>query len=127
MRLKKIVAIWGMLALLMFFNGALRVGVLIPLFGQASGEMMSAFLGIIIVFSASRPYLEREAPMVGRQVMRVSAIWLALTVLFETGLGLMAGQSWTDMARSYALWVSVGAAPFMWLRRPNLRLVGLPK
>jgi hypothetical protein len=127
MRLKRVLGIWAMLALLMFFNGALREVALEPIFGRDAGDMMSAFLGLIIVFGASRPFLVEEAPMGAGQILRVSLIWFALTVAFETGLGITSGQTWPQMLRAYAPWkdgslwpiilVAVIAAPFVWLPR----------
>jgi hypothetical protein len=126
MRLTRILGIWGMLGLLMFFNGALRVVALKPLFGPEAGEVLSALLGVVIVLGASRPFLLEERPMPTGGVLRVSLIWFALTVITESVLAIVSGQTWSAILLAYVPWtgslwpmvlVAVIAAPLVWLPR----------
>jgi hypothetical protein len=126
MRIGKILGVWAAIAGLMICNGALRVTILQPWLGLEAGEMMSGFIGLIIVVGVSRMFLVSEPDLPLRRVIFVSAMWVALTVLFETTVGRLSGQTWAEIGRGYAVWdgafwpvilVATGSAPFMWLRR----------
>jgi hypothetical protein len=136
MRIGKILGVWGVLAGLMFWNGFMRIKLLQPLLGPEAGEMMSGFIGIILIFGATRPFLLEEPEQPLKRVARISALWVGLTIVFETVLGRLIGQSWSEMARTYAVWdgqfwpvilVAVGSAPFIWLRRTGLPIARVAK
>jgi hypothetical protein len=136
MRIGKILGVWGVLAGLMFWNGFMRIAVLQPVFGPEAGEMMSGFIGVIIIFGASRPFLVEEPEQPVSRVARISALWVMLTIILEAVLGRLSGQTWSEMARTYAFWdgqfwpvilVTVGSAPFVWLRRSGLSPVRVTK
>lgn len=126
MRTQRIVFVWLVLAGLMICNGLLRVGIFERLFPLRVSEAISAVLGVIIVISASRPFLREERPQTMDDVYRVAGIWLILTMVFETSVGLLGGLTWRQLLAAYAVWdgavwplvlISVVAAPFIWLPR----------
>ncbi len=128
MKLKHVLGAWLVVAGLMICNGLVRVAFLGPLLGVEAAEMMSVFLGIVIVSGASRPFLAPHAPQSRAEIWRVSMIWVATTIAFEVALGRLSGRTWSEIAGAYSLWtgsfwplilLAVGLAPFMWLRHPR--------
>ena len=122
----RVVRVWLILAGLMVCNGLLRVGIFAKVFPPRVAEAISAVLGVIIVIGASRPYLREERPQTMDDVYRVAGIWLILTMVFETSVGLLGGLSWRELLAAYAVWdgavwplvlISVVASPFIWLPR----------
>jgi hypothetical protein len=122
----RVVRVWLILAGLMVCNGLLRVGILAKVFPPRVAEAISAVLGVIIVIGASRPYLRQERPQTMDDVYRVAGLWLILTMVFETSVGLLGGLSWRELLAAYAVWdgavwplvlISVVASPFIWLPR----------
>lgn len=122
----RVIRVWLVLAGLMICNGLLRVGIFERVFPLRVSEAVSAVLGVIIVIGASRPFLREERPQTMDDVYRVAGIWLILTMIFETSVGLLGGLSWRELLQAYAVWdgavwplvlISVVAAPFIWLPR----------
>jgi hypothetical protein len=111
---------------LMIANGIVRETLLLPALGRTMADVASAGLGIAIILAVTRPFLRRATDRSTAALVRISAIWLALTVSFEFLFGhYVDGQSWADLADNYALWrghlwpvvlASVVAAPFLWGR-----------
>ena len=129
MRVTKIIGVWATIAGLLFWNGALGIGVWNPLLGREAGEMMMAFIGMAIIFGAARPLLLEERAQPRAKLFRVSAIWLLLTLVVELGLGRLA--QWVVPARAplYGMWhgsfwpliaLSMAVAPYVWLQRRPL-------
>ena len=126
MRLPRILAIWAILAGLMFFNGALRVVIFSPFLGREAGEMMSLFIALIIIFGATRPFLIEVPAQPARHIWLVSLTWVGLTFALELVLGLLFGRTWSEIGRTYMVWdgsfwpvilLAVGVAPFQWIKR----------
>ena len=125
MPIGRIVGVWAMIAGLLFWNGALGLGVWQPLFGRESGEMLAAFIGMTVIFAAARPFLMAERAVPVGTVLRISLLWLLLTLVFEIALGRVA-QAIGPRAPLYGMWdgsfwpliaMSVGLAPLTWLQR----------
>jgi hypothetical protein len=128
MPIGRIFGVWALLAGLLFWNGALGLGVWQPLFGRESGEMMTAFIGLTVVFAAARPFLMAEPAVPVMTRLGISLLWLVLTVVFELALGRIA-QAIGPRAPLYGMWdgsfwplivMSVGLAPLTWLQRRPL-------
>ena len=126
MRFTKILGVWATIAGLLFWNGALGIGVWNPLLGRAAGEMMTAFLGMAIVTGAARPFLIGEPEQPRSVVFRISMLWLVFSLVFEIGLGRLAQFVVPTRAPLYGMWdgsfwplivMTIAFAPFVWLRR----------
>jgi hypothetical protein len=124
----KILRVWLVLAGLMVCNGVLRVGILSKVLPPRLSEIVSALLGVVIVISASRSFLRGERPQTMDEVYRVAGLWLILTLVFETSVGVLGGLTWRELIAAYAVWdgavwplvlISVVAAPFIWLPRAD--------
>ena len=136
MRITRIIGIWAMLAGLLFWNGVLGFGIFNPLLGREAGEMMTAFIAMGIIFAAARPFLLEEPELSKSQAIRVSVLWVALTVLFEITLGRLAHHVSPLMTPEFGMWdgpfwplivLSAGTAPITWLRRSGLPLSRVTK
>lgn len=106
------VAIWLLLLVIAFANGAIREIVLMPRFGVLRGHQLSSVLlsGAILLLA----YLSIEwiAPSSAKVAWLVGLLWLVLVLAFEFGFGLWRGTAWVVMLRDYdltsgRLWVLV--------------------
>jgi hypothetical protein len=129
MRASKVLGVWSMVAGLLFWNGALALGVYKPLFGPEAGEMMGAFIAMGVIFGASRPFLIEEREQSVGALWRVGLTWLVLTAVFEFGLGRIAQVVVPRVAPQYGMWdgafwplilLASFSAPITWLRRSGL-------
>ncbi len=125
------IAAWCLLLVLMFTNGTLRVVVLQPRLGEDRARQLASLTGFAIVLALAWVFVRLTPQARQRQLLRVGAIWLVLTLAFELLFGRFAsGQTWTALLADYnvlrgRLWplVLLGtvAAPWVWgriLRRP---------
>jgi hypothetical protein len=114
---------WLILAVVMFMNGALRALVFQPRLGEALARQVATGMGVLIVFGFAWLLVRRlEDPTPG-DLLRVGALWLVLTLVFEFGLGYVTGMSWDAMLADYnvlqgRLWplipLSALVAPWLW-------------
>jgi hypothetical protein len=114
---------WWILAVAMFTNGAVRVLVLQPRLGESLARQVATVSGIVIVLALTLPFVRRLAHPRSRDLVKVGLLWLALTVLFEFGMGLVSGASWEAMLADYdlrrgRLWplalLAILVAPSLW-------------
>ena len=126
MRFTKILAVWAVIAGLLFWNGVMSLGVYKPLLGPEAGEMMAAFIAMAAIFGASRPFLVAEPELSRAQLLRVGAYWMVFTAAFEIGFGQLAEIVVPRVAPTYGMWdgsfwalivLSSAAAPITWLKR----------
>jgi hypothetical protein len=118
---------WAALAAAMTANGIVREAVLVRATGRSRADVLSAALGEAIVLCVSRPFLRPLAGRSGASPAAVAALWLGLTLTFESAIGrLVDRRSWSDLLADYAIWrgrlwplvlATVVAAPFVWMRR----------
>jgi hypothetical protein len=133
---RRVLVAWLVLALAMSANGIFRELVLRPVLGARWAAVASAALGIALLLAVSRTLFPRLADCAPRALAVVSAALVALTVAFETVLGLYVdGKSWRALPEHYALWrgelwpivlATLAITPFLWGRwrpRPARRAV----
>lgn len=99
----KALAVWCAILALAIANGALREGVLIPRLGLRAGMLASGVLlclAILVVTAFALPWLDLHAT---RELLMLGCIWLALTLAFEWGFGLLRGRTLAELAQAYAL------------------------
>jgi hypothetical protein len=121
---------WLAILVCAILNGALREGLLLPLFGKPVAPALSGVLLSIIILAIAM----LAAPWFGRprasRYAYVGAVWLLLTLAFEFTFGrLVQNQSWRQMLDAYTfkdgnIWplVLVVAALAPWL---SARIRGL--
>ena len=101
LRLRALLA-WVVLAAVMFGNGALRVLLLEPRLGEHVARQVATGSGVAIVAGFAWLFVRRlDERVTVAELWRVGALWLALTLLFELGLGLVAGSSWEAILADY--------------------------
>ena len=119
--LAKAMLIWLGIVPLAILNGILREALLGSLLGNAALPLSGVLLcGLILLWSLWRiPRLGVQPDRVYRQI---GLLWLAATLLFETGMGLADGSSLTELLAAYDLrtgnlWLLVvlttGCAPWI--------------
>jgi hypothetical protein len=96
------IAVWLILLLVAVANGIFRESVLAPRCGAGRAHVVSsAILGCAILALAwlTIPWIH---PTPVNQAALVGAIWVALVLLFEFGLGhFVAGKPWSDLLADY--------------------------
>jgi hypothetical protein len=122
----RILSVWMLVAVLMVLNGAVRELLLVRLVSRGSADVLSGALGLLIVLAATRPFLRPFAGMNRSALMRISVIWLVLTIAFEFGFGhYVDGKSWEALIGNYAIWrgrlwpvvlLTFVSSPFLWAR-----------
>ena len=103
-------------------NGILREATYAKAVGERAGHQISGVTAVA-GFTAYFSWLQRRWPLrTDCDALRVGAVWLAATVVFEFGFGrLVAKQSWRDLLRDYDVrsgrtwplvlaWLGVGPA-----------------
>lgn len=117
---------WLVLLAVGFANGTLRqlgYGRLLP---DAAARQLSTAAAIVLL-GAAVWLLTRAWPLRSAgQAWRVGAVWVVLTFLFETGLGVAEGQPWSEILGAYALWRGQlwALVPAFLLVAPRLALAG---
>jgi hypothetical protein len=94
-------------------NGGLRVGILVPRFGEPIGHAVSSLILCGLIAMVAWIALPWIGPATLRVAAGVGALWLALTQLFEFGTGhFLMGQPWSRLLADYnvlngRIWVLV--------------------
>jgi hypothetical protein len=100
----RIVLAWLVLLVIGFANGVVRQVGYGRFFSDQTAHHISAATAIaaigIAVFLLTRAW-PLSSP---EQAWRVGAVWLVLTFVFETGMGLVAGHPWSQIFGDYAIW-----------------------
>jgi len=122
---------WLLVTIAMIVNGAFRVTILQPWFGERVADVVSAGLGIGLILLFTRPFLRRLEAPTHRKLLAISGAWLALTVAFEFLFGhYVMGESWAVLLANYnilrgRLWplilVALVLAPFCWVKPSGAR------
>lgn len=98
----KALALWFAILVLAFLNGTLREFALIPALGKSPGLITSGLLLSVTVLLVAW----FGAPGFGRMPAgiwwRVGAFWLALTLTFEFGFGIIRHLTWDEMFAAYS-------------------------
>jgi len=95
-------AVWVLILLLAILNGALREAVLLPRLGDPVAHLTSGMLLIVCILVASYLLVPRLGAQSPRQLIAIGLSWLALTLAFEFGFGLLVqGMSWADLFAAY--------------------------
>lgn len=89
--------------MLAILNGALRDMVLVHALGPTSARLVSgiALCALIVIAAAfAAPWLGKLSP---RSFWWIGALWLVLTLGFETAVGYAQHQSWQRLLDAYTL------------------------
>ncbi len=119
MRLALYIAAWFGLMAVAIINGGLREALLEPALGPHLARQGST-VSLLLLFTGCFLLLGRWRPVAGpREAWIIGTIWLAMTLILETVLGVIAGHSPGEILAAYnvlagnlwplvPLWVLVG-------------------
>jgi hypothetical protein len=120
--IKKSLLIWLAIIPLAILNGGLRDKIINPLIGEKYGLPLSAISLCLLIFLLCWFCIPQIGKGRAKKYRIIGLLWILLTVLFETGFGLLLGKSWTKLMNIYDvttgnLWVLVvlftGIAPWL--------------
>ena len=102
MLLAKAFGIWLLILVCAVLNGVLREAVLLPTFGKPAAFVISGVVLSLLIVAVSLVLVPRLGPLSMPHAMYVGVFWLALTLAFEFGFGLL-GQhrSWAELMEVY--------------------------
>jgi len=120
--IKKSLLIWLAIIPLAILNGGLRQNVLNPMLGEKIGEPLSVVLLCAIIFILCWFFIPRIGRGAAKTYWKIGFLWIILTILFETGFGLLLGYGFAELLKAYDitsgnLWLIVvlftGIAPYL--------------
>jgi hypothetical protein len=98
------VAVWGALLILAVLNGGVRDIWLSPWLGDTIGRALSTVLLCGLILLISWVTIGWIRPATARAALSVGALWLALTLAFELGVGHYGfGKAWSELLADYDL------------------------
>ena len=92
---------WLAVLVLAILNGTLLELLLVPALGTSAGYLLSGLLlsaFVVLVAIALARWMSIGST---RRALAAGALWLGLTLIFEFGLGIVQGHSWTEMLAQY--------------------------
>lgn len=95
-------AIWLLILVSAFVNGAARELFLIPRLGRAPGLFLSGILLSTMIFVLAFATVRWIRPRSQADAWRVGAFWLAATLVFEFGLGWAQHKPLGEMLGAYS-------------------------
>ena len=97
----RVIGIWLLILLCAVLNGALRETVLLPHLPRSAAFVLSGVLLSACILGAAMLLIPRLGPLSTAQLWRIGALWLAMTLAFEFGFGLLRGLSWQELFSAY--------------------------
>lgn len=97
------ITVWVLLMSGEVVHGVARTLVLAPVVGDFRARQLAVFSGsllILLITSLTIQWLQTTAT---RCLMIIGAMWVALTLVFEIGIGRVVGSSWNRIASDYNL------------------------
>ena len=128
--IKKSLFIWLALIPLAILNGGLREMLINPLIGEKYGQPVSGISLCLLIFIVCWFFIPKIGKGTAKTYLIIGLLWIALTVLFETCLEFMTGNTFTGVIKTYDittgnLWLLVvlfvGIAP--WLTAKTRKLI----
>ena len=106
-------AVWCLLVVLAVLNGGVRDAWLSPRLGDPIGRGISTLTLCALILLATWATIGWIGPATRREAFGIGAMWLALTLAFEFGVGHYGfGKPWRELLADYNLargriWVAV--------------------
>ena len=107
------VVIWFAILVVAIANGAARVDLLIPWFGEELGHVLSTLSLCLLIFAVTWASIAWIGVSSRNDALRIGALWLAMTVAFEfLGGHYLFGTPWPQLLADYnivrgRIWVLV--------------------
>ena len=103
MKLKHALLAWLVIMSLESVSGTLRRLYLVPVAGELTAHQAGMTVGCIIIFTVTWFTIDWIGASTFRGQLKAGVLWVFLTVLFETGLGLLFGYSPDRIIADYDL------------------------
>ena len=97
------IAVWLLIILAESIHGTLRQLYLAPLMGDFRARRISVFTAMVLIFIVTLLTIRWLRVRDTGTLVRIGAIWVALTILFEVGLGRTLGYQWNRIFEDYDL------------------------
>ena len=107
---------------LAILNGGFREAFLTPRFGESYAQPISGIILLMFLFFVSFIFIPRIGKGNPKTYWKIGVLWVALTIAFETILGLAMGDTFAELFKAYDvttgnLWLLVvlftGIAPWL--------------
>jgi hypothetical protein len=103
MMIGRAVLVWLLMMAIETIHGVLRNLFLAPLVGDLRARQIGVFIGAALILSIAVLLIGWIRPNSVRSLLGIGAMWLALTLAFEFGLGRALGRPWDAMLADYDL------------------------
>ncbi|MDR0311147.1 MAG: hypothetical protein LBJ21_06140 [Acidobacteriota bacterium] len=119
---KKSILIWLSIIPLAILNGGLRETFLTPWLGESCAQPISGIILCFLIFIVSFVFIPRIGKGEAKTYWKIGLLWIVLTVVFETLLGLAMGDNFGELLKAYDIttgniWlivvVFIGIAPWL--------------
>jgi hypothetical protein len=97
------IGIWLLIILAESIHGTLRQLYLAPLIGDFRARRLSVLTGIALIFVITILTIRWLRTHDTGTLVRVGALWVTLTILFEVSLGRALGYDWSRIFEDYDL------------------------
>jgi len=104
--IKKSILIWLSIIPLAILNGALREAFLTPWLGENYAQPVSGIILCLLIFIVSLVFIPRIGKGEQKIYCKIGILWIALTLVFETILGLAMGNSFGELLKAYDIALS---------------------
>lgn len=95
-------SVWLIIILFEIIHGTLRELFLAPLVGDFMARRIALFSGMLLIFVITFVFIRWISAPTPGSLFRVGFMWVALTVVFEFGLGIyVLNYSWQRMFEDY--------------------------
>lgn len=95
--------VWLLMMVAETIHGVLRKMFLAPLVGDFRARQIGVFIGSLLILGIATALIAWIRPTSIQALTGIGAMWLALTLAFEFGLGLALGRPWEAMLADYDL------------------------
>ena len=99
--IKKSILIWLSIIPLAILNGGFREKFLIFWVGENYAEPISGFILCLLIFIVSLIFIPRLGKGKPKTYWKMGTLWVALTIVFETVIGITMGNTLTELLNAY--------------------------
>ena len=94
---------WLLMMAIETIHGVLRNRFLVPVIGDVGARQIGVLIGSALILGIAVLLIGWIHPTSERSLLAIGALWLALTLAFEFGLGRALGRPWDAMLADYDL------------------------
>jgi hypothetical protein len=95
--------VWLLMMVIETIHGVLRNLLLVPLVGDLRARQLGVFIGSALILGVAVLLIDWIRPSSVSDLLVIGAMWLALTLSFEFGLGHALGRPWSALVADYDL------------------------